>query len=636
MKFLQNADRNRLGLIAIFLLILLFFAVNIFSNATFKATKIDLTEDKLFTVSDGTRQVLESIEEPITVRLYYSKSLGERSPGYATYYNRVHELLEQYADIADGKLILETYNPEPFTDEEDRAVSFGLRGVPVNSANDLGYFGLAATNSTDDQEVVPFFVRDRETFIEYDLTKLVYSLATPKKPVIGVMTGLPVMGNPNPQFAQPQWGFIARIRDFFTVFSVPTDSQEIPVDVDILLIAHPRNLDAKVQYAIDQFVMKGGRVLALVDSNAEIAPLAAPPMGMGQAPQPDASDLETLLKAWGVELVDNKIAADRKGARRVSMGGQGLPRPIVTDYVAWISAKPANMDPEDVVTGQLKEINFATPGALKKLDGATTEVQPLIETSTDSMLIDSSMARPTPQVLEMLNGFSPSGEKLMLAARITGPAESAFPKGPDGDAEAPPAGHIAKADNIRVIVVSDVDMLYDQFWSENQNFLGQQVSVPFADNANFVVNALDSLSGSEALIGLRARGNSDRPFTVVEELQRAAEVQYRATEKELVRKLQDAENSLDDLLKRGGGDAAQIEAVLSDEQKRQIEQTRVEMLELRRELRDVQGALRKDIDKLDATLKFLDIWLMPLLVIIALLIVTFLRYRRRSVTMRAS
>ncbi len=636
MNFLKNADRNRLGLIAIFLLIVLFFAVNIFSNATFKATKIDLTEDKLFTVSDGTRQVLESIEEPITVRLYYSKSLGERSPGYATYYTRVHELLEQYADIADGKLILETYNPEPFTDEEDRAVSFGLRGVPVNSANDLGYFGLAATNSTDDQEVVPFFVRDRETFIEYDLTKLVYSLATPKKPVIGVMTGLPVMGNPNPQFAQPQWGFIARIRDFFTVFPVATDSQEIPVDVDILLIAHPRNLDEKVQYAIDQFVMKGGRVLALVDTNAEIAPLAAPPMGMGQAPQPDASDLDTLLKAWGVELVADKVAADRKGARRVSMGGQGLPRPIVTDYVAWISAKPGNMDPEDVVTGQLKEINFATPGALKTLDGATTEVQPLIETSTDSMLIDSSMARPTPQVLEMLNGFQPSGEKLMLAARISGPAESAFPKGPDGNAEAPPAGHVAKTDNIRVIVVSDVDMLYDQFWSENQNFLGQQVSVPFADNANFVVNALDSLSGSEALIGLRARGNSDRPFTVVDDLERAAEVQYRATEKELVRKLQDAENSLDDLLKRGGGDAAQIEAVLSDEQKRQIEQTRVEMLELRRELRDVQGALRKDIDKLDATLKFLDIWLMPLLVIIALLIVTFLRYRRRSVTMRAS
>lgn len=636
MNFLKNADRNRLGLIAIFLLIVLFFAVNIFSNATFKATKIDLTEDKLFTVSEGTRQVLESIEEPITVRLYYSKSLGERSPGYATYYTRVHELLEQYADIADGKLILETYNPEPFTDEEDRAVSFGLRGVPVNGANDLGYFGLAATNSTDDQEVVPFFVRDRETFIEYDLTKLVYSLATPKKPVIGVMTGLPVMGNPNPQFAQPQWGFIARIQDFFTVFSVPTDSQEIPVDVDILLIAHPRNLSEQVQYAIDQFVMKGGRVLALVDSNAEIAPLAAPPMGMGQAPLPDASDLDNLLKAWGVELVKDKVAADRKNARRVSMGGQGLPRPIVTDYVAWISAKPGNMDPEDVITGQLKEINFATPGALKKLDGATTEVQPLIETSTDSMLIDSSMARPTPQVLEMLNGFKPSGEQLMLAARISGPAESAFPKGPDESADAPPAGHVAKADNIRVIVVSDVDMLYDQFWSENQNFLGQQVSVPFADNANFVVNALDSLSGSEALIGLRARGNSDRPFTVVQDLERAAEVQYRATEKELVRKLQDAENSLDDLLKRGGGDAAQIDAVLSDEQKRQIEQTRVEMLDLRRELRDVQGALRKDIDKLDATLKFLDIWLMPLLVIIALLIVTFLRYRRRSVTMRAS
>jgi ABC-type uncharacterized transport system involved in gliding motility auxiliary subunit len=635
MNFLNKMDRNRLSLVAILLLIILFFSINIFSNATFISTKADLTEDKLFTVSDGTKQVLEGIEEPITVRLYFSKSLGERSPGYATYHTRVRELLEQYADISGGKLQLETYNPEPFTDEEDRAVSFGLRGVPVNSANDLGYFGLAATNSTDDQEIIPFFVRDREAFIEYDLTKLVYSLATPRKPVIGIMTDLPVFGNPNPQFARPEWGFVARIKDFFTTAPVAKDVPAIPADIDILMIAHPRELSEQTQYAIDQFVMRGGSVMVLVDTNAETAPLAAPPMGQGRAPQPDQSDLQRLLQAWGVELIENVVAGDRKLARRVSMGGAGMQRPVVTDYVAWISAGKDSMDPEDVVTGQLEEINFATPGAIRKIDGATTTIQPLIETSEDSMLIDSARIRPTPQIIEILNEFEPRNEKLLLAARITGPASSAFPDGLKLEDGSTAPGHVAQTDNIRVIVVSDVDMLYDQFWSENQNFMGQNVSVPFADNANFVVNALDSLSGSEALIGLRARGETSRPFTVVENLEKQAEIEYRATEQELRQKLQQAEAELNTLLKRGGSQA-DLDAILSDEQKKQIEKTRVEMIDLRRELRDVQGALRQDIEALDAKLKFLNIWLMPGLVILALLLVSFLRYRRRSVSMKTS
>lgn len=636
MKLFQNIDRGRLSLIAIPLLIVLFFAINIFSNTTFNATRLDLTENKLFTVSDGTRQVLENIEEPITARLYFSKSLGERSPGYATYFNRVRELLEQYSDISGGKLQLQLFNPEPFTDEEDRAVAFGLRGVPINSANDLGYFGLAATNSTDDQEIVSFFVRDRESFIEYDLTKLVYSLSTPNKPTIGIMTELPVMGNPNPQFARPEWGFVARIKDFFSVVPVPTDIATIPEDIDILLLAHPRNLSDNIQYAIDQFVMKGGRALVFVDANAETAPLAASPMGMGKAPQPDQSDLVRLMKSWGVELIDQKLAADRSAARRVTLGGAAMQRPVVTDYVAWISAKPANFDTNDVVTGQLEEINFATPGALRVLEGATTTVQPLIETGTDSMLIDAGYARPTPQVLEMLNDFKSGGEKLLLAARITGSAESAFPNGSPADKGTAAPSHIAKTDALRVIVVSDVDMLYDQYWADSQNFMGQNVSVPFADNANFVVNALDSLSGSESLIGLRARGESSRPFLVVENLERQAEIQFRAKEQELLAKLKTAERELEDLLKSGGADPAQVEAVLSDDQRQKIEQTRVEMIQLRRELRDVQGALRQDIEQLDSTLKFLDIWLMPLLVIIALLLVTFFRYRRRSHAMTTS
>ncbi|MAH85178.1 MAG: hypothetical protein CBB68_13100 [Rhodospirillaceae bacterium TMED8] len=630
-KSFSFISRKNSLLAAIGLSLVLFLAVNIFSNNAFRALQLDLTEGSLFTLSDGTRKVLMKVEEPIVVRLYFSPILGEQSPTHARYYERVRELLEQYANLTKGRFQLKLLNPEPFSDHEDSAVSFGLTGVPINDAGDLGYFGLAASNSTDDTQIVPFFSPEREAFLEYDLTKLTLALASVKKTVVGVMSTLPINGGfLRGSGNRPRWTVVEQINDFFEVQPIAPDTPVIENDISVLMVVHPKDLSKQTQYAIDQFVMKGGKVLAFVDPVAEVD---GPGGSLGKA---GASEFDYLLKSWGVELRKGRVAGDLDTARRVNVRvGAQL---TIADYVGWLSLRPGNFDRKDPVMGNLKLLNVGTAGILDKIKDGKTSITPLIRTGMRSMPISASEFSRQPDVIGLFRKFKPSGEQLTLAARITGPASSAFPEGlPDATAnKSASTEHVRQSrGNIQVIVVADVDMLHDQLWVNVQDLLGRRLPVPFANNADFVVGALENLTGGASLGELRGRTISSRPFHLVRNIRQAAEIRFRVKEEELQKELDSVRGELSKLIRRENIQSGEV--ILKLEDRGKINKARLQMVRLRTELRDVQHELRKDIDRLDSWLKFFNIAAIPMVLALGTLIFAFTRrFRRRGGTVETS
>lgn len=631
---LRNMDRSARALVGLGLAVILFFAVNIFSNTTFKSMQVDLTEDRLFTLSGGTKRVLASLDEPVDVRLFFSRALGDRSPDNARYYNRVRELLIQYAHLAGGKIHLTFENPEPFSGSEDRAVAFGLEGIPVNEAGDQGFFGLAATNSTDDQVIIPFFSTERETFLEYDLTKMVQRLVNPTQKTIGLLSTLPISGGYIPNFGTTErWPVVDRMLEFFRIMPLPTDTREIPGDVDILMIVHPVGLNDFTLYAIDQFMLHGGKALVFLDPVVEAEAASTRKQGF----RPRGSDFNRLMAHWGLKMAPGKVAADLDAARRVNVR-QGS-QIKVADYVAWLALTTPNFDTDDVVTGDMSLLNVASAGILEPTGDKRISVTPLIRTGGRSMRIDAGKIRNGADVLALFRGFKPEENHFILAARVSGKPLSAYPQGPPGDEKEPgprksKGVHIAEAtDPMTAIVVADVDMLHQRFWLEVSESMGQRVMVPNANNGDFVVNALDYLSGSDALIGLRARGKSARPFTLVQSIRKNAEQRFSDKEQELQQKLTDAQNRLNDLMSQG---AEKSDVILRTEQKRALDQSRGEIIAIRTELRDVQHELRKDIERLEAWMKFFNIAAVPLLLGVATLIITVVTRLRRRARMRAA
>ncbi|NQV99440.1 MAG: Gldg family protein [Rhodospirillales bacterium] len=621
-----NSKPTRFAVIGLGLAVVLLLAINIFSNATFKALQLDLTEGQLFTLSDGTRKVLATIDEPINVRLFFSKSLGDASPQHATYFKRVKELLGQYEKISGGKVVLKIFNPEPFSDAEDMAVAAGIKGVPINQAGDLGYFGLSAYNSTDDEGLMGFLSPDRETFLEYDITKLIHAIAKPKKLVIGVLSSFPVTGGYGPQGApNPQWAFLDQLGEFFEILPLPREMPKLPEAVDILLLIHPKNILPEMQYSIDQFVLGGGRALVFVDTNAELAARPGNP-----ALDDTVSDFDPILNAWGVKLVKDKVAADILTARRVNVQQGG--KVEYTSYVAWLALTPENMARNDVITGDLQLLNIGSAGILEPIEGAGTLVTPLLETSDQSMEIDRSKVMLQPDVIGLFRDFKPQNKKLMLAARISGKAKSAFPDGPPKGVEtdAKAAKPLTEsAAGINVIVVADTDFLRDRLWVDRQDVFGNMTLVPHANNGDFVVNAVDNLGGSSELIDLRGRTRTQRPFHLVQDIQRDAEMQYRSKEKELQEKLIDIRAKLNKVLRREDSSG---EVIMNTQEKASVDKFRGEMTTIRKELRDVQLALRQDIDTLDSWIKFINIAAIPLI----LLVISMIAGRRRHTRRRAA
>lgn len=629
MNALKTIDRNRLAVIGVGLAAVLFLAVNLAVNLSLRSAQVDLTERGLYTLSDGTRKVLTSLTEPITLRLYFTRALGESYPGHQAYANRVRELLERYVNISGGKIRLEVKNPEAFSEVEDEAVTFGLQGLPYDQSGDRGYFGLAGTNSVDGKAVIPYFTTEREPFLEYDLTKLVYSLATLDRPVVGMVARLPVEGGfMMGQRPVPAWAVISQIRELFDVRTMPAEFNAVPPEIGMLMLVHPKNLSDETLYAIDQFVMRGGRVLAFIDPNAETE--APSPQG-----PPGPSDIDRLLKSWGVTFIKDKVAADLQSARRVNVRHEGQITQV--DYVAWNTLDRRNLDTTDAVVADIRDLNVGSAGILEPAEGATTTFRPLVTTSEDSEALDVAKLQGRIDIVALFRDFKASGKKLTMAARVTGPVKSAFPDGPPLIGEGEDAEkarleraktHLAESQKpLNAVVVADTDVLHEGLWAEIRNVNGEQLMVPYAGNSDFVINAVENLSGGDVLLGLRSRGDSKRPFLMVEKIQLEAERKFRAEQEKLAKELQETQKRIEGLTNREGANG---EAILTAEEKTAIAEFRRKMIDIRHDLRNVQHALRKDIDALDAWLKFLNIAAIPLILGFAALVIAVARRLSRA------
>ncbi|MFL2782237.1 MAG: GldG family protein [Rhodospirillales bacterium] len=626
---LTKLYQKKLAIIGIFVSIVFLFSLNILSSLEIRTSQIDLTENKLYTLSEGTKEVIKEIDEPITFKLYYSPTFGEISPSHGNYFKRVKELLENFALASNGKIILNLINPLSFSIEEDEAVKFGIQGIPLDQSGELGYFGMAAINSTDDKKTVPFFNPQREQFLEYDLTRLVYELAEPKKMKVGLITSLLIESDPMLQYKP--WPIMDQIKQFFDVKSIDMKAIQIDQDIDILLLVHPKIMDENLMYAVDQFVMRGGRLLVFLDPQNESARMTprAPP-GAG------SSELTKLFKSWGIIFDEDKFVGDRTRAIRVQAPVDG--REIIADYLSWGVYDKRALNSDDVVTGELSTISVASAGSLSLAVDSKLRMVSLIKTSKIAQRIDAKLVRGQINPEAILKQFKSEDREFTLAARFSGKVVTAFPEGPPHNVKQDEKKsnsdkklvkrmpHIKEAKkDLQMIVMADTDLLTSRFWVQQQEFFGKTIYTPVSNNADFLINSLENLSGSQALISLRSRGLSVRPFHKIQDLKNNAEDKYRQTEQQLSSKLKELQGKLQGLGLKDKGDA---KVILTSAQQKVFNQFRAEMLDVRKQLRDVQLALRQDIDKLDTRLKVLNIWIMPILISLAAIILAIIRRRR--------
>ena len=621
--------KNKLPLIVL-LAIISFFSFNVLNKNFFKNLRFDLTESNIYTLSDGTKSILQSINEPLNFKLFYTKQIGDINPVYQNYYDRVKEILGQYVLLSNNKIKLKIFNPKPFSNEEDKAVEYGLQGVEI-MAGVYGYFGLIATNSTDDEEKIIFFQPDRTPFLEYDLSKIVTNLANPNRRIVGLYTDLPMFGTFNPlaktqdAAAAPPWAVYNQMKEFFEVKRIHEKTSSIPEGLELLMLVHPKKIPERLLYMIDQFVLKGGKLLVFIDPNSETESFSP---NTNQTKESDNnSNLKELLDKWGVELVENKVVGDLLSARRVQIGASD--QPSVTDYIAWLDIKKDHMDDTHQATSKVQRLTFATSGFLKNNEkNNNISFRRLVWSTTQSMQIDVADVKFTPNPTNLLRNFVPSNEELTLAAEIKGNFSSNFPDGPpdtniknDFDKNK----HINESIKpTTLVILADTDMLYDEYWLKYEQ---SGEVLPIANNADFTVNLLEYLNGTEDLIGLRGKGVSSLPFVKVEKIQKEAEQKFRSKEQELLEKLNNYQSKLENIQKGSVEDGGKT--LLTEKETLEIDKFREEMIFVRSELRKVQNALRKDIEKLDSILKFFNIFFVPILLIIISLVLGFIGRRKR-------
>ncbi len=583
-------------------LALAFIALVALSSLLLRGARLDLTQNDEYTLSKGTLRIIKNIEEPITLRFYFSESLARDYPQVRTYAQRVRELLEELVTRAPDKLKLEVIDPKPFSEEEDRAAAYGLQGVPINDGGKL-FFGLVGTNSTDGEIQIPFFEPNRESLLEYNVAKLLSSLSVEKKPVLAMLSSLPMGPAFDPASGQPTtgWAVDRQLSELFSIRRLEKTVTEIAADVDLLMLVHPKDLPDDTRYAIDQFVLRGGRALVFVDPHAE-ADNAGNPNDPTAADTGQKSQLNDLLAAWGVDFDNNKVLLDSGYALSVRSNSDSSATPNLS--IIGLDAKALNQ--KDVVTAQIESVNFSTAGVLNPRKDAKTRFEALAQSSSASALTDAArFAGPIVDSSALLDEFKPGNSVYTLIARLTGPAQTAFADR-KGDA------HLTKSKgDINVIVVADSDLLTNRLWVNEQDFLGRTLLTPFANNGDLVYNAVDNLSGNTDLIAVRTRATAQRPFERVESLRRQAEQQFQVKEQDLQRELEALEQKLTTLQKTAPEGGAMM---MSAEQRDEILKFQQQKLEIRKALRDVQHGLNADIESLGGWVKFINIVLVPLLI----------------------
>ncbi|HTU64772.1 MAG TPA: Gldg family protein [Steroidobacteraceae bacterium] len=625
--------KNLYGARGIAFIGILFVGITLLANNLLRNAKVDLTSDNLYTISDGTENILKSLKEPVNLYLFFSEKTATSMPDLKNYGTRVRDFLDELASRSNGKLQVKVIDPQPFSEEEDRANELGVSGTQINAGGEKLYLGLAATNSTDGKEAIPFLDPSLDEQLEYDVAKLIYKLSSAKKPVIGWLSSLPMQGDFDMQTGRPRppWTVYGQLEQLYTVKNLEPTLTSIDADIDELVLVHPKDLSPATLYAIDQFAMRGGHILAFVDPVAQADQAAADPNNpMAQLQADKSSHLEPLLTSWGIDFKTNEVVGDLERGLVVSMRENDPP----SQHIAVLGFDATSLA-KDPVTTHLDSINVATAGSLKPLKsdkpGNELKFEPLIHTSKQAGIIAAQRFAMLADPATLRDGFRPTGE-FVIAARVSGDATSAFAAGPPPGVQAGANPLKASAKPLNVVVIADTDLLSDFMWVQTRQFFGQMVAQPFANNGELVWNTIDNLAGSADLISIRGRATYSRPFERVENLRRTAEAQFRSTEQQLEDELAKTEDALSKLQtsKPGGGEAA----LLSADQTKEIERFQQEKVRIRKELRAVKSQLELDIKAMGMKVKVINILVIPAVFTgLALLVAAWTKRRRHAIAM---
>jgi len=620
-------NKNIISTTGLTLAAALFVAVIILANATLTSWRIDLTENKLFTLSEGTLNILHNLEEPVRLDFYFSQKAMIGYPSLMNYGVRVRDMLLEYEAHSNGMLDLNIIDPEVFSEEEDQAVASGMQSVPLNNAGDRAYFGLVGTNSTDEEKIIPFFQSSKESALEYDISKLLYNLAYPEKRVVGIMSSLPIFGDEQEKL--PRWTITDTIEEFFEIRVLGTNPKNLD-GIDVLMIIHPKNIKDDTLFTIDQYVLKGGKVMLFVDPLAEGDRSKPADPDSGVLPDLD-SDLNRLTDKWGITVLDQKIVGDINAAMHVQTHSATGPQEVT--YLPWLRLAKESFNQEDFATSQLNVIHMGTTGIIEKNDDSEISFTPLIESTKQSMQLDRDFLfiQRDPKII--LDNFKSEEKKQVIAARLQGRATTAFPEGlldDEGNRKNSEGDALISEGDINVIVIADTDILNDTFWIRNKAYFGMTLPQPIANNGDFVINTLENLSGSNDLASLRTRGEYTRPFERVEAIRRQAELEYREREQKLVATLQETEQKIRTLQQTQGEDATESAMLLTPEQSAEIEKFQTLRIDTRKQLRAVQHELKKNIESLGAKLRFLNIAFLPLIIILISIGTGVYRVTRRN------
>ena len=594
------------------LAVLLFFVFNAFNHLVFKDARLDLTEGQLYTLSEGSLNLVQGVEEPVQLYFFFSEAASRDLTPIRTYADRVESMLEEFALASNGMLLVERIDPAPFSEAEDEAAAFGLQAVPVSATGDSLYFGLAGSDALDNVETIPFFQPDREMFLEYEISQLIDRLARPKREMVGLISTLPVTNQVNPQTFQPEpgWQSILSLEDTVTLESIDVSADEIPEGLAALVLIHPKSLPDQMKTALVRYLASGGKVIAFLDPLAEMDRAAASPM-MPSLPSGQASSLNWLTRSLGVQMREAEVLGDPQLALSVS-----TPSGAPTRHLAILGLTNAQLNSESIVTAQLDSLNFASAGFFD-IDSPTVAVETLIESSEFANGIAASQLQFLQNPEDLMQSFSEGSEARPIAVRLSGP--TTLETGLEGDAP-------VEASNLDLILVSDTDVLSDRLWVQVQNFFGQQVATAFADNGSLLTNLVDYFAGSQDLISVRSRGRFTRPYEVVQSLRREAEAQYLASAEQLQLELNETERQLADLESQQESDGV---LRLSDEQEAALVRFQDEKLRIRKALRDVRHRLDQDIDQLGEHLKLLNIIVLPILLTLMLAMAAWAQLRKR-------
>ena len=604
MNLINNIKSKNIIKLSVFLSILIFFSINVISNNILSSARVDFTENRLYSLSNGTISLLKDLKEPIHIRLFVSSNLVKDVPQLSTYANRVETILQTYSNISNGKITLEIIDPKPFSDAEDRAVGMGINSFNATEMSDALYFGLAATNSTIGQKNIPIFSPERETFLEYDLTSLISDLSQIEKPVISIIDNLGL--NADTRIGKPEQQILKQMKEMFQVEKIDENSNKLNKNTKVLMIIHPKFLSDETLYMIDQWILKGGATLIFLDPYAETEISRQ----QGMPPMNPRSNLKKLLDTWGIKFDDKKAVLDSEFGFRISRNING--RDIQVTNYPWLNIRGEGLNKNESSLSNLSTIVMTTAGSFELIDDKSV-LEPIIISSQKSGLGDAQKAGdPKGDPRDLLPNIKSDNKNLTIAGWVKSNLNTSFRDKKNKDDNQ----LLKSSKKSNILLVADVDMLMDRNWLTQRG--------AFANNGDFVLNVMEKMVGGNALSDLRGKSTSWRPFEKIIALEKIAEEKFLIEEQMLAKKLKGMEDKIRNLTQNNDEDSD----VLSPETIKAIDGFKTEMMTTRSQLRNVKFDLRRDVETLKKWIISINVAILPIIFAGFALILSLRRKRK--------